>query len=256
MDMAAAAILGLVQGFTEWLPISSSGHLVVAQSLMKLSVPAEFDVVLMLGTIAALLLYFRQKIFSLASGLLQSDPASFKYVLLIALAGIPTAIVGFAAKDFFKGLFSQPFIVSILIFATGIFLFIASRKRNQENELSPKSALAVGFAQGLAVAPGISRSGSTIGAALLLGVKPKEAAEFSFLIGAPAMLIASLIELRGLEQLNFDMQLAAIGVITSFLAGYAGIGFFMEILKRGKLEWFAYYCVLAGMLFAALTFSS
>ena len=163
--------------------------------------------------------------------------------------------MGFAARDFFTGLFYQPIIVGFLIFLTGIFLFFASRKRKQEKKMGAKSAFAVGLAQGIAVAPGISRSGSTIGTALLLGIKPQEAAEFSFLIGAPAMLVASLFELRGLALTDFDLQLAAVGIITSFLAGYAGISFFMEILKRGKLEFFAYYCILAGILFAALTFA-
>jgi len=255
MDVFSALVLGLIQGFTEWLPISSSGHLVIAQSLLHISAPAEFDIVIMLGTIAALLLYFRRKILSLANGLLHEDVQAVKYVILMAIAGIPTAIVGFAGKSFFKGLFSQPFIVSLLIMLTGIFLFFASRKRKQEKEIDTKSAFAAGLAQGLAVAPGISRSGGTIGTALLLGIKPTEAAEFSFLIGAPAMLVASLLEFRDLASTTFDMQLAAVGIVAAFISGYAGIGFFMEILKRGKLEFFAYYCILAGILFAALTYS-
>jgi len=255
MDVFSALLLGLIQGFTEWLPISSSGHLVIAQSLLHISAPAEFDIVIMLGTIAALLLYFRKKIITLANGLLRREPNAVKYILLMLLAGIPTAIVGFAGKAFFKSLFSQPFIVSLFIILTGIFLYFASRKREQKKDLDAKSAFAVGLAQGIAVAPGISRSGSTIGTALLLGIKPTEAAEFSFLIGAPAMLVASLLEFKDLASTTFDMQLAAVGIVAAFIAGYASIAFFMEILKRGKLELFAYYCIIAGLLFAALTYN-
>ncbi len=248
-----ALLLGLVQGFTEWLPISSSGHLVIAHSLFNIPSNAAFDIVLMLGTIAALLLYFRAKIIWLLKGVIGMEQTALRYVLLLIIAGIPTAIIGFAGKKLFEGLFAMPFIVSLFIITTGIFLFIASAATNRKKQIGTSDALLVGLAQGIAVAPGISRSGSTIGTALLLGVEPKAAAEFSFIVGIPAMIIASLMEFQGMSGVGSSD--IAIGIAASFIAGYASIGFFMEILKRGKLRWFAYYCILAGIAFAALTYA-
>ncbi|MFH1470450.1 MAG: undecaprenyl-diphosphate phosphatase [Candidatus Micrarchaeota archaeon] len=256
LDIVSALFLGLVQGFTEWLPISSSGHLVLVQTFLGLEVPAEFDIVIMLGTTLALVIYFRKKIARLAEGLARGEKESLEYTLFIAIAGIFTAIVGVAGKRFFKGLFGEPVIVSLLIVATGVFLLIASRKGKFGGRLGYKKAGIVGLAQGLAVAPGISRSGSTIGAAMLLGIKPKEAAEFSFLIGAPAMAIASVVEFLGAEQAGIELPILAAGTATAFIAGYAGIAFFMRILEQGKLAWFGYYCVLVGALSALVLSTS
>jgi len=253
MDLFYAIILGLIQGFTEWLPISSSGHLVIAQTLLGLDVPAEFDIVIMIGTVIALLIYFREKVFWLAKGLLARDHKAWHYLYLMAIAGVFTAILGFLLKDFFKGLFSQPFIVSLLIIVTGLFLFIVSRYNPRKAELGAKQAVIIGIAQGVAVAPGISRSGSTIGTGMLLGVEAKDAAEFSFLIGAPAMVVASLLEFADAQAIGLDISILLAGIIAAFFAGYLSIGFFMEILKRGKLSWFSYYCVIAGLVFAVLT---
>ena len=250
LDIFSAALLGIIQGFTEWLPISSSGHLVVAQSLLGIAAPPEFDIAIMAGTTLALVIYFQERIGALLRGLLRRERKSIDYSVMIALAGVFTAIIGFAGKSFFKGLFAKPVIVSLLIAVTGIFLLLASRAK-EGGVLDLKKASFIGIAQGIAVAPGISRSGSTIGTAVLLGVKPKEAAVFSFLIGAPAMAIASTIEFLGTEGGGILLPELVVGSITAFIAGYVGIGFFMKILEKGKLEWFGYYCVLAGLAFAA-----
>ena len=114
-----ALFLGLVQGFTEWLPISSSGHLVIFQSLLGISVPPDFDIVIMAGTIAALILYFRKKILTVFLGIVSGERHALFYAALIVLSGIPTGIIGFAGKQFFKSLFGQPFMVSLLIIVTG-----------------------------------------------------------------------------------------------------------------------------------------
>ena len=193
LTIIEAVFLGLLQGFTEWLPVSSSGHLVIFQSLFMITVPPDFDIVIMAGTIVALLVYFRKKISKLFFGIVECDREALNYFGLIVIAGLATGFIGFAGKSFFKALFAQPFTVSLLLIVTGIFLFIASRPQKPDGVVTPKSALLIGIAQGLAVAPGISRSGSTIGTALLLGVKPKDAAEFSFIIGIPAMIIASVL---------------------------------------------------------------
>jgi len=247
-----ALFLGLVQGFTEWLPISSSGHLVIFESLLGITVPADFNIIIMMGTIAALILYFRKKIYLLLSGIVAFDRPTLTYVGLIVLSGIPTGIIGFAGKQFFMGLFDQPFVVSILIIVTGIFLFIASRAKNLGKVVDVKSALWIGVAQGCAIAPGISRSGSTIGTALLLGIKPKEAAEFSFLIGIPAMTIASVLTWLGEPASGSGFAPLLAAILAAFIAGYASIGLFMKWLQENKLYYFAIYCVVAGSIFATL----
>ena len=249
-----ALFLGLVQGFSEWLPISSSGHLVIFQSLLGISVPADFDIVIMAGTIAALILYFRKKMLVLVLGLVTGERHALFYAALIVLSGIPTGIIGFAGKHFFKGLFGQPFIVSLLIIVTGLFLFLASRKKDQKAEVATKSALLIGIAQGIAVAPGISRSGATIGTALLLGIKPKDAAEFSFLIGIPAMTLASALTFMEEPASGTGFAPLVVAIIAAFLAGYASIGLFMKLLQENRLYYFAIYCVLAGSIFAVLTY--
>jgi len=254
LNLTNAILLGILQGFTEWLPISSSGHLVIAQALLGISVPAAFDIVIMAGTIAALLIYFRVTLYGLACGFLSGEPSARKYFLFIVIAGIGTAILGFLGKPFFTGLFAEPFIVSLLIIVTGIFLLIVSLVKVPKGDLTPKSALVIGLAQGLAVAPGISRSGSTIGAALLFGIRPKEAAEFSFIIGIPAMIVASVWTFMEEPSGTIAPAPLVAAVIAAFVAGYVSIDLLMRVLKERRLIIFVLYCLGAGMLFAFLTF--
>jgi len=248
-----ALFLGLIQGFTEWLPVSSSGHLVIFQALLDVSVPAEFDIVIMAGTIAALILYFRAKIQFIILGVLSGERKAINYALLIILSGIPTGIIGFAGRQFFKSLFGQPVGVSILIIITGIFLFIASMQKNPAGQITAKKALLIGVAQGIATAPGISRSGATIGAGIILGIKPRDAAEFSFLIGIPAMIVASVLTFMEEPVSGSGFAPLMVAIIAAFIAGYASIGFFMKILQENRLYYFAIYCVVAGTMYAILT---
>jgi len=254
VSITDAIILGIVQGFTEWLPISSSGHLVIVQSLLGISVPAAFDIVIMAGTIIALLIYFRQRLVSLAGRICAGDKAALRYCSFIVIAGIGTAVIGFSGKTFFKGLFYQPFLVSCLLIVTGIFLFIASKVKPPAGEMTAKKSLVIGIAQGIAVAPGISRSGSTIGAALLLGIKAEDAAVFSFLIGIPAMTIASIVTFLEEPEVTVTFAPLAVATITAFVTGYASIGLLMKLLKENRFIIFAYYCIGAGLLFAVLTY--
>lgn len=249
-----ALFLGLVQGFTEWLPISSSGHLVILQALLDVSVPPEFDIVIMAGSIAALILYFRKKILSLFTGTVAGERTTINYVILILVSGIPTGIIGFAGRQFFKSLFGQPVIVSIFIVITGIFLFIASWpwQKNQSSQITVKNAFLIGIAQGIAVAPGISRSGATIGTAVILGIKPRDAAEFSFLIAIPAMTVAAALTFLEEPATGTGFALLLVAVIAAFIAGYASIGLLMKIFEENRLYYFAPYCILTGTTFALL----
>ncbi|RPI40915.1 MAG: undecaprenyl-diphosphate phosphatase [Methanoregulaceae archaeon] len=254
ISILEAILLGIVQGFTEWLPISSSGHLVLIQSLLGISVPAAFDIVIMVGTIIALIIYFRQTLISLAQGIYARDRIALRYCFFIIIAGIGTALIGFFGKTFFKGLFYQPFLVSCLLIVTGIFLFIASKAKSPAGEMTAKKSFIIGIAQGIAVAPGISRSGSTIGAALLLGIKAEDAAVFSFLIGIPAMTIASFVTLLEEPAVTVTALPLAVATVTAFITGYASIELLMRLLKENRFILFAYYCIGAGLLFAVLTY--
>ena len=186
-------------------------------------------------------------------GIFAGDHATLRYCSFIVIAGIGTALIGFSGKTFFKGLFYQPFIVSCLLIVTGIFLFIASKAKPPAGEMTARKALVIGIAQGIAVAPGISRSGSTIGAALLLGIKAEDAAVFSFLIGIPAMTIASLVTFLEEPEVTVTFAPLAVATITAFITGYASIGLLMKLLKENRFIIFAYYCIGAGLLFAVLT---
>jgi undecaprenyl-diphosphatase len=254
MTILESLFLGLVQGLTEWLPISSSGHLVIIQTLLDVSVPSDFDIVIMAGTIAALILYFRKKIVFLFTGTVAGNRTAINYVTLIIISGIPTGIIGFAGRQFFKSLFGHPVIVSICIVITGIFLFIASWpwKKNRTAQITAKSALLIGIAQGIAVAPGISRSGATIGTAVILGIKPRDAAEFSFLIGIPAMTVAAVLTFLEEPAGGTGFTLLVVAIIAAFIAGYASIGVLMKIFEENRLYYFAPYCILTGTTFAIL----
>ena len=254
ISILEAILLGVVQGFTEWLPISSSGHLVLIQSLLGISVPAAFDIVIMVGTIIALVVYFRQTLISLAQGIYARDRIALRYCSFIVIAGIGTALIGFSGKTFFKGLFYQPFLVSCLLIVTGIFLFIASKAKPPAGQMTAGKSFVIGIAQGIAVAPGISRSGSTIGAALLLGIKAEDAAVFSFLIGIPAMTIASLVTFLEEPAVTVTALPLAVATVTAFITGYASIELLMRLLKENRFILFAYYCIGAGLLFAVLTY--
>ena len=254
ITLLEALFLGLVQGFTEWLPISSSGHLVILQALLGMSVPPEFDIVVMAGSIAALILFFRKKIVSLFAGTVAGERTAINYIILILVSGIPTGIIGFAGRQFFKSLFGQPVIVSICIVITGIFLFIASWpwQKNQTEQITVKKALLIGIAQGIAVAPGISRSGATIGTAVILGIKSRDAAEFSFLIAIPAMTVAAGLTFLEEPATGTGFTFLLVAIIAAFIAGYASIGLLMKIFEENRLYYFAPYCILTGTTFAVL----
>ena len=253
IDFIQAVFLGLLQGLTEWLPISSSGHLVIAQALFHITTTVEFDVAVMLGTTLALVVYFRNEICKLALGIIGWKKESVNYAALIVIAGIPTAVISLAGKSYFESFYTKPFIVSLFIIAMGFFLILAMKFKRTGGKLDFKSAVIIGTMQGFNF-PGLSRSGRTIGTGIFLGIKPEEAALFSFLVGAPAMFVASALELVHAPASGIGIGLLATGIAAAFVAGYASIGAFMKVLKKGKLEWFGYYCIVAGIIFAVLTF--
>ena len=255
MDLIQAVFLGVLQGLTEWLPVSSSAHLALAQIFLGLTVPIAFDLALHLGTLLAVFAYFRRDIVQIAQGFFSfswKNPG-FRTSALIVVAMVPTAIIGFAFKGFFEAMFSSAAQIGIALIITGTILFIASKATSKGREVGVKESVVIGLAQGIAVAPGISRSGSTISAALLLSVPAEKAARFSFLLGIPAILGASAIEIAGQHAELSAVPLPPLfaGIAAAALVGYWSIGFLLGVLKKANLRWFAYYCWALGLVAVA-----
>lgn len=253
MDLLEAMLLGLIQGITEWLPISSSAHLAFAQHFFGIEASVAFDIILHLGTLSAVVAYYRSDIYSLVRGLIAFDGKSVSLAGLILLCAVPTAIIGFTLKDFFESMFTSPLAISFALLVTGLFLIISSKAKDGRKEIGAKEALIIGVAQGIAVAPGISRSGSTIGTALMLGIGREEAARFSFLAAIIPLMGAGLLEGRHALDGAIEPMPIAIGFISAAVAGYLSIAVLMRILNEGRFQLFGYYCIALAIAAAALT---
>jgi len=210
MELLQAVILAVIQGVTEWLPVSSSAHLALAQQLMGLQVPVSFDVMLHFGTLVSVAAYYREKVWGILAAVSRLDfkGEEGRLAVLILVAGVPTALIGFAGKAFFEGMFASPVLIGCALFLTGTVLFLTRYARDAGKPLSPASALVIGAAQGLAVAPGISRSGWTISAGMLLGVPKGKAADYAFLLSIPTVVAAAAVE--GRNALFSDVSLSIV----------------------------------------------
>ncbi len=258
MNYLHATLLGLLQGLTEFLPVSSSGHLAIAQHFLPgFEQPGLlFDVLLHLATMGAVLLYFRRDVFLLLCSPWRRDEEARLYrrlLLLIVIASVPTALIGLSFKDFFAGLFENIPVVASMLLVTGTLLWVAERTTIANRplaELTWNDALVAGTVQGAAIIPGISRSGSTIAALLLKGVDGATAARFSFLMALPAVLGAALLELSDVGgQIGGDLPVYLAGTGVAFISGLLAIRFLLAVIRRKRLFTFAVYCWAAGALF-------
>lgn len=264
--MIDSIILGLLQGLAEFLPISSSGHLVLGKSLLGMKDAGMFfDVMLHAGTLLSILVVFRKKLFKMIVGVFKKDKEQREYVLYVVLASIPTAIIGIGFKDKLESLFTNPRAVSIALLFTGTLLFLTRwTKPAQEVENAKMNwwkALITGTVQGVACIPGISRSGSTISSMLFLKIDRKFAGEFSFLMSIPAVGGAALLDLihwfkcQGSNALlescqtagTFNLALLA-GMIVAFVTGIFALRWLLAFVQKGKLHYFAWYVWAAGIL--------
>ncbi len=256
MDVAQAVLLGILQGVTEWLPISSSGHLALAQMFLDIDATVPFDIMLHLGTLLAVVAFYRRDLIAMARGILARDSKSLRLAGLIILCAIPTAVIGLAFKGVFEGFFSSPPAVASMLAITGIFLIVSSGAKPGEGRPDARSAILIGIAQGIAVAPGISRSGSTIGTALLLGIGREEAARFSFLAAIIPILGAAALEGRHILDSGFEPVPLIAGFLAAAVAGYLSIGILLRILRGGRFEWFGYYCLAVSAITLAASFAA
>lgn len=253
MEITHSLILGILQGLTEFLPISSSGHLVVVQSLLKVpeSMVISFDIAVHLGTLTAVLAYFRDDLLGLARGLVSREGRSLRLTFYLIIGTIPAVIFGIGAKSYLEGLFGNPAATAFQLLINGLILIIADYLTGERNldQLRTGDAWWIGIGQAIAIIPGISRSGATIAAGLWRKLSRPAAARYSFLLSIPAILGAGLLDSPNLVNGGYQQIGAAAfwtGFISSALAGYLVIKFFLAYLQHGTLKLFGYYCLAFG----------
>ncbi len=251
MDLLHAISLGIVQGITEWLPISSSGHLVILKEISGITAPISFDLALHFGTIVAVCIYFRRELFEIIRSILKFETKSepFRTALLLVVASAPAAVAGYFLNDLFESLFNSLFAVGLGLLVTASMLSL-SRARKGNRRVDFLRALVIGIFQALAIAPGISRSGMTISSAILTGVEKASAFKFSFLMSIPVIIGAFFYELSGSQIASFSLEYLA-GFLTSALVGYASIATMRRIVLYDRLPLFSVYCVFLGIALIA-----
>jgi undecaprenyl-diphosphatase len=263
MDAFQAIVLGIVQGLTEFLPISSSGHLRIVPAFFGWEDPgAAFTAVIQLGTMAAVLLYFRQDLWNIARAWLRSlrDQEARKTMearlgWYIILGTIPISIIGLAFADTIEDEFRSLYLVATTLIVFGFVMLAAERFSRREREvetLTARDGFLIGCAQALALVPGVSRSGATISAGLFLNFSRTSAARFSFLLSVPAVVLSGLFEMRHIgEEGGASFSATALATLLSFVSGYLAIAFLLRWLASHSMDVFvAYRFLLAGAVLA------
>ncbi len=254
MDTLQAVLLGIVQGITEFLPVSSSGHLQIAKELLgvELDNNITFDVTLHAATVLSTIVVMHREIARLIAGLFARPlNDAQRYILKILLSMIPAGIVGIALGDRIEALFGSLAFVGAMLLLTAALLAFAYRARPRpKSEITYRDAFLIGLAQAAATLPGLSRSGSTIAAGLLLGDSKESTARFSFLMVIPVILGKMLLDIGSGEMAALTVPTPALvgGFLAAFTVGALACRFMIEVVKRGKLIWFAAYCALAGLV--------
>lgn len=252
-------VLALIQGLTEFLPISSSGHLVLANALLGIKEPGiATEITLHAGTLLAVVLYYRRDLASLFMGTIRSfgrvvgseEHAARNLVIALVIGTLPAVVAGFAGGARLEALYENPRESAIEVIITGGVLLSTLAARRGDRGITLWRALAIGVCQAISLLPGISRSGMTIASGLFLGVRPEEAARFSFLLSIPAILggiVLKLPEVIAEVQMG-RLGLLAVGFGLSFLVGYASIAALLGVVRRGRFGLFGIYCVGIGIV--------
>lgn len=264
MALWFAAFLGLVQGLTEFLPISSTAHLRIAPALFGQADPgAAFSAVIQLGTLLAVIVYFARDLFVTMPRAFVKEPKSpdGRLPVYIALGTLPIVVAGLALQDYIKGTFRSLYVVCAALAVVGAVMLAADRRatlRRTLADITLSDAMLIGAAQSLALIPGVSRSGSTIVCALLLGIQRPDAARFSFLLGIPAIAGAGIFELKdAFEAMGSDPWAPIlVGTGAAFVSGYASIAWLLRYLGSKTLAPFAVYRIALALVLAGLVFGS
>lgn len=252
MDIFSASLLGIVQGLTEFLPISSSAHLVIIQELLpNFSQPGIlFDVFLHGGTLLAVIFYYRRKLWELVT---------FKnphLMWMLAIGTIPAGLAGYFLNDLFESMFSSLFWVGITLMISGVMNWFVDTCQDTEHRTQNTGrlqALVIGVFQAIAIVPGISRSSATIFSGTMLGIDKKQAADFSFLLSIPAILGAVVLQLTKHGTAVSDPAPYIVGFILSGVVGYFSIGWLLSLLAQNKYKIFAFYCLVLGLTVAVVS---
>lgn len=266
MTLLQAAILGLVQGLTEFLPVSSSGHLVLVEQLLHVqkSNDITFEVFVHFGTFLSVVAVFWKDIIAIIRSFFEAfvpfrlnkeyyrEQEHFRLATYILVGSVPAAIVGLKYEDAISEAFTDPKLVAVMLVITGLILFLTGLVKPIEGKkVNFASALVIGIAQAVAVIPGISRSGSTISSALYQKIEPYHAARFSFLLSLPVIAGATLLKTKELIVNGGAAEgfpALFVGMVVAFASGYFAIKFLLRIMERGKLRWFSLYCLIVGVL--------
>lgn len=248
-------VLAIIQGLTEFLPVSSSGHLVLAKHFLGLETPgASLELFLHGGTLVAIVVYYWHRIAGLLGGIFRGERASLLYVLWVLLSMVPAGLFYVWKGDELETAYGSAQFVSWTLMGTGLFLmalYWVEKRTQKDRPMSGVVALFMGFFQMIAMLPGVSRSGSTIWIARVLGIRAKDAAEFSFIMSLPVVGGAFLLEVlqfEGPQAGGVGMGLCGIGALIAGLVGWLSIGGLIRLLGRGQFHWFGVYCFVVGLV--------
>lgn len=254
-------LIGVVEGLTEFLPVSSTGHIILAEELLHFQGPPGkvFEIVIQLGSILAVCFLYRQKIWKTATGVLRRDKPAVRFATAIVVAFLPAAVVGVAAHKYIKSVLFNPMVVAIALIVGGIAILIIERfalrpRIKTIDDVGLKTAFLIGLCQCLAMVPGVSRAGSTIMGARVFRVDRATAAEFSFFLAMPTMIGATVYDLyKNWSTLNWDdSAVIALGFVAAFISAALVVGPFVRFISRHGFGVFAWYRIAVGAL--ALTF--
>lgn len=266
MSYLESIILGLIQGLTEFLPVSSSGHLVLAQNLFGVNESGiSFEIIVHLGSLLAVLIFFYKDIFVLIKSLskifssnkTQEDKSNLMIISYLLFATIVTAILGLIFKDYFTSLYDMPLVVAGMLIFTGIILYLSDI--TPEGNIETKNigffrAIFIGLGQALAIIPGISRSGTTIAFSLFAKMKRSHAARFSFLLSIPAILGAAVLDMGEMSSLNVHQTTVYLsGAVAAFVSGFAVIAILIKLIQKKQLKFFSFYCWMIAIAFMIYT---
>lgn len=254
MDTLQAILLGIVQGITEFLPVSSSGHLQLAKELLgvELENNITFDVTLHAATVLSTIVVLWRELWQLLRGAFSKHfNDEQRYILNVVVSMIPAGVVGVLFADQIEALFSSLWFVGLMLLLTAALLtFAYYAKPRQRSEITTRDAFIIGLAQAAATMPGLSRSGSTIATGLLLGCEKSKVAHFSFIMVIPVILGKMLLDILSGEMAAMSVETGVLlsGFVAAFVSGALACKFMIEIVKRGKLIWFALYCAVVGLV--------
>ncbi len=260
MELLKAVLLGFIQGATEFLPVSSSGHLVLGSQLLNFHDEGIlFDVLVHVGTLVSVLIVFRSEISQMVQAPFRwlkgdrSEPNNhfLRWDLYIILATIPAAVFGLLGKNHLSSLFGSALLVCIMLAFTGVMMIITRYLPDRNVTLKSGQALLIGIAQALAIMPGLSRSGTTIFAGMLLGINRETVARFSFIMSIPAIMGAALISIG--DALKNPPEAGSLinlgfGTLTASITGYFAIILLLDVVKKNRLQWFGYYCITVSII--------